>query len=101
MGKKENGRTAFAPLEWSAPNATTYLSLCERSYGYEGAGAPGCLATSHPLDLFADGEGGYSLDLTDAEILAVVNSGQGVSPTLYPPLSSKRFNVEAAYGGIE
>lgn len=80
-----------------------YSDVCAKStsrFGGENSTAPNCLLFGHPLELFYRVGGVFELDKTDAEILAIVNSGKGIDASIYPPDSNRTFDVEAAYGGI-
>lgn len=81
-----------------------YEDVCAQSlqrFGGADSAAPSCLIFGHPLELFYRVGGEFVLDWTDAEILAVVNSGKGIDERLYPADSNRTFNVEATFGGLE
>jgi len=93
---------SYEVLEVASP--AFYLDVCARgaqSYAADNAGVGDCIQFSNPLELFQLNDGSYQLDLTDEEILEIVNSGKGLSTVLYPPNSAKTFDVQAVFGGIE
>jgi len=83
------------------PSAVGYSEVCDRAAGDASSELSQCLTYGSAFPLFEDGSGNVVLDLTDAEILEMVESGTGVAGSLYPPGGNVTFDVRRVFGGLE
>lgn len=78
----------------------------EQSYGRRDLCAPpgarpSCTFINYALELFymSDSDS-YNFDFTDAQIAAIVSSGVGIDPALFPPGSNRTLETESLLGGL-
>jgi len=80
--------------DWEPVGNQTYRTLCVK------AADGSCQVRGFPLELFYRVDGSYDFNFTDAEIAAIVNSGKGIDPTLFPPDSNRTIAADTVFGGI-